>query len=222
MLKIIPLLLILGSLIGCSSYGYDPKTMARLSQVTIFSSYLKHHTKGRGTIVQEDGERAFILTAKHVVNLYPDLVKIKVVGLSGREYVGRIDTLYKCSDMALISIPTHFTGYLNIQDPRFGEGVFAFDYAPNTPFDNAFIGNEINIGRVTEEANKRGGLWEDPMLGALANYTSHEGMSGEGVFDPVGNLVGIHSSKNGAGEAVFVPIHAALEKEWSSEGKPCF
>jgi S1-C subfamily serine protease len=201
--------------VGCYKPDNSVVLQALWSQVTIYSKFPGHEIKGRGTLLGYGVSNTSILTAKHVVNMFPGNVYITVVDLNGKTSEAKIVYLYNCSDMAMISVNTRYDSAPHFRTPDIGSKVFAFQYPKETDFYDATIPSTVNGGRVLSGPTFTPGLWEPPALVELGTYTNHSGMSGEGVFDENGNLVGVHSAINVAtGLSVFVPIEEALNAEY--------
>jgi hypothetical protein len=198
---------------GC--HKSDVVTTTQWEHVTIFSTFPGHQIKGRGVFMGSERGYTSIYTAKHVVKMYPGEVKIEVIDLLGQHSKGTIEYLFNCSDTAIVSIKGTYSTYEGptISKVTADEEVFAFNYDEKSDFNDYRIPLIVNRGQVLTGPEMTPGMWEPTTLVEYANYRDHHGMSGEGVFDIHGKLVGIHSAVSMDGFAVFVPLVEAFAAE---------
>jgi S1-C subfamily serine protease len=137
----------------------------------------EHSRYGSGTIIENTGERAYVLTAKHLIEDEARRAKwgqVTVHKVDGESFPASLVHKSSVEDLCLLSIPA----------PRDPDGV---DLAPTLAQRGELIGFEAD-GKLHKHFG--------PVLGRhgrAASYRFHieHGDSGGGMFDPQGRLAGV-------------------------------
>jgi S1-C subfamily serine protease len=136
-----------------------------------------HIRYGSGTIIENTGERAYVLTAKHLIEDaagQPERGRITVHKVDGESFQASLVHMSAVEDLCLLSIPA----------PSDPDGV---DLAPSLAQRGELIGFEAE-GKIHKHTGPVLGRY-----GRAASYRFHieHGDSGAGMFDPEGRLAGV-------------------------------
>jgi hypothetical protein len=193
-----------------------PVDYNRNTNVTIYSNYNRHlETKGRGVLIYSTPTSGqLVLTAAHVINEKGTPKTINAVDAQGYDHKVTVFYVFKKpADLAIVCVDGPLgKNKVTIGDsPREGDYLYSFDYPDSLAYEDASIPNITVSGRVVLGPY----IFDvfDPLFGMLANYKSHSGMSGGGVYNRKGELVGIHNATSVGGSAIFTPIRLAVRDE---------
>lgn len=165
---------------------------------------------GSGVIVNETQEKLQIVTAAHVLAEGPDKLKVRLI--DGQQIDCGEYQLAEAADLALLEITLE-------EIPRESRNAYQ---AAVMEEDSANLqtGDLIAVmgSRTAVAAQVHEGVVTEPWI-YVEDYGQHmlllqvqvtPGMSGGGVFDRKGQLLGIVSGANEEGEAVAVPVSILL------------
>lgn len=165
---------------------------------------------GSGVIVNETQEKLQIVTAAHVLAEGPDKLKVRLI--DGQQIDCGEYQLAEAADLALLEITLE-------EIPRESRNAYQ---AAVMEGDSANLqtGDLIAVmgSRTAVAAQVHEGVVTEPWI-YVEDYGQHmlllqvqvtPGMSGGGVFDRKGQLLGIVSGANEEGEAVAVPVSILL------------
>jgi S1-C subfamily serine protease len=155
---------------------------------------------GSGTIIENTGERAYVLTVKHLIEDkagHDQWGRVTVHKVDGETFPASLVHMSAVEDLCLLSIPA----------PSDPEGV---DLAPTLAQRGELIGFEAD-GKIHKHVGTVLGRH-----GRAASYRFHieHGDSGGGMFDPQGRLAGIgtHYFRDEAGQPSRIVIVDAIRE----------
>jgi len=165
--------------------GAQVNNIAREVTTLIVSEYSDGSGHGSGFIFSRDGDDYYVMTNRHVIE-GADSVAIGTYGQDA--YVAQDITILPGADLAVLRFESekdYEIATLAPADTTEGQDVFISGWP--APGNTGQLIRQFTDGRIS-------GFLNDPVDGYQMIYTNvtRRGMSGSGVFDAAGRVVGVH------------------------------
>lgn len=160
---------------------------------------------GSGVIGSVTGDRAYVVTAAHVVSGSPNRIKVIIGDDSAVELRGTIVATNAATDVAIIAIPStnrmHAMTFGSPPPPGVAIGALGYDAAARTRYE---------AGDALRAFNARGTVGRTLANGRVAmSLKTEPGMSGGPVYDASGKVVGLIAGKASSGMTTYEFIPAS-------------
>lgn len=169
---------------------------------------------GSGVIWQISKDMIYIATNRHLIE---NSREVTVLFMDGIDTLGEVLYLSEEYDLGFIGIKVEDFGYFTLEDYRYvyynetnfqalelGAELFILGSA-DYPAGNLYYGTIANLSIYMED-------FETNLLWAYCQVKP--GMSGSGVFDKSGNMIGMVCGGNENSEAAVIPLNALIS-EWT-------
>lgn len=171
---------------------------------------------GSGVIWQVDEDYIWIITNQHVIAEMDDTDLLEVVFWDGIRAFGEVSGASEDYDLGFIKVSLQDMGYFTVE--KYYQVRYSVDiFDKLSPGDDIFIlgsadypAGNLYYGTIGNKSIYMD-TFETEMIWAYCEVKA--GMSGSGVFDRYGNLIGIVCAGNDQKEAAVLPITQILA-EW--------
>jgi S1-C subfamily serine protease len=185
--------------------GADPATLTDNIRPSVAYIIVGGGDSGSGVIAAVNGDRAYIVTAAHVVRNSPNRIKVIVGDDSAVELRGAFVAANAATDVAIITV----SATPRMRAVTFGShppagvalGALGYDAAARTRYE---------AGDALRALNARGTVGRSLANGRVAmSLPTEPGMSGGPVFDASGKVVGIVAGRSSSSRSTFEFIPAS-------------
>jgi S1-C subfamily serine protease len=184
--------------------GPDPAALIENIRPTVAYIVLGDHgDSGSGVIASVSGDRAYVVTAAHVVRGSPRTIKVIVGDDSAVELRGTV--VASSNSVAIVAIPagTRMHGVTFGSTPPLGVAIAVLGY-------DAAARSRFEAGDALRALNARGTVGRSLSSGRVAmSLRTEPGMSGGPVYDASGKVVGLVAGRSAAGLSTFEFIPAS-------------
>jgi len=186
--------------------GADPAAVTENVRPSVAYVVVGNHgDSGSGVIASVNGDRAFVVTAAHVVRGSPSRIKVIVGDDSAVELRGTLVSSNAASDVAVVAIPAEprMRAVTFGSPPPLGVaiGVLGYDAAARTRYE---------AGDALRALSSRGTVGRSMSNGRVAmSVTTEPGMSGGPVYDAAGKVVGLVAGRSSSGRTTFEFVPAS-------------